>query len=434
MGLTIIDGKAYDLDAFMRVNGHPGGASLLLFEGSDASVAYHSIHPTHPRKHGGVHSSLIQFMVDGGAGNEIPLSACNGNLVFDSEFANNLVSVVYAALWRHRRELTVACNWYILRSVVYTLMYIISAYAWVTNPSIVHGLSFGTTTALMALNIAHDASHGALGGASNIAAKLFDVFGSSSLHWFQQHIMRHHPFTNNYSCDKDISAAEPMIYYYTPAVQKKYDRYIPIHLKFQHYIWFIWHQLYTLVVNIEAYQIKKYPDVHVNKQMIYDARQLLPIRVGTKLLWFFIPMYTSQYTLITYLFHYYIMMATSSLILTTLFMVSHNFEGVNKDDKAQGDDSTCWYMRQIGASCTYGGRVAGALTGGLNYQIEHHLFQKTPSYAYPIIQPYIRAVCEQHNVRYTYFPTMYENLKSAMKHLKINKNMTLDDKDKQHTT
>jgi hypothetical protein len=56
---------------------------------------------------------------------------------------------------------------------------------------------------------------------------------------------------------------------------------------------------------------------------------------------------------------------------------------------------------QVETSCTYGNGIAGALSGGLNYQIEHHLFPRVCSAHYPALSPLVRAVCARHNVSYT---------------------------------
>jgi fatty acid desaturase (delta-4 desaturase) len=87
----------------------------------------------------------------------------------------------------------------------------------------------------------------------------------------------------------------------------------------------------------------------------------------------------------------------TSLILTMLFMLSHNAEPI----KRYPTHNQCWYTMQVETSCTYGNGIAGALSGGLNYQIEHHLFPRVCSTHYPALSPLIRAVCARHNVAYT---------------------------------
>lgn len=433
-GLGIIDGKVYDFTKFYKENGHPGGDEILGFNGTDASVAYHSIHPVHPRKYGGIHYNLRKYCVGTlaisghGDGN---IQKCNDGYVFDSEFSNALVSRVYRHLWEHRKDVDKACNWYLARSIMYILFFSISAVLWILYPSWRVGSVFGLSSALIAMNIAHDASHGALGSYSKSGKIFFDIIGSSSLGWFQQHIMRHHPFTNEYGCDKDIAAAEPFFYFHPEAMFEQFgesgrkrresgssdsniDKIVPFYLRFQHILWIFFFQGYYIAAFIDSVNTKKYPDVVENEYM--KTHKYIKTIVASKVVFIIVPYFNST-SVIQYLLALYAYMATTSLVLATLFMVSHNFEGTLRDR-----ESKCWYTQQVLSSCTYGGRVAGYLTGGLNYQIEHHLFPKLPSYTYPIISPLVREICKEFKVKYTYFPTFWANLRSALSYLRVGDN------------
>ena len=90
-------------------------------------------------------------------------------------------------------------------------------------------------------------------------------------------------------------------------------------------------------------------------------------------------------------------------ILTFLFVLSHNFEGSERHPLTDAalktgegkEDKVDWYAMQASTSCSYGGVVAGYLSGGLNMQIEHHLLPRMSSWEYPLIAPVVRRVCEK---------------------------------------
>ena len=117
--------------------------------------------------------------------------------------------------------------------------------------------------------------------------------------------------------------------------------------------------------------------------------------------------------------HIYIMGVAGSLTLGMLFTLSHNFEDVERDPtasmKTKGEQA-CWYASQVETSSTYGGAIAGALTGGLNFQVEHHLFPRMSSAWYPSIAPKVREICEKHGVRYAYYPYVWENMISTLRY------------------
>ena len=127
----------------------------------------------------------------------------------------------------------------------------------------------------------------------------------------------------------------------------------------------------------------------------------------------------------------------NGILLTFVFVVSHNFlgsdrnptafssasipsssavavEATKKEEKDGDDVRPCWYKAQAETSCTYGGTIGMLLTGGLNLQIEHHLFPRLSSWYYPTIQEDVRACCEKHGVRYAYFPTLFHNVRDML--------------------
>jgi linoleoyl-CoA desaturase len=58
------------------------------------------------------------------------------------------------------------------------------------------------------------------------------------------------------------------------------------------------------------------------------------------------------------------------------------------------------------------------LLGGLNYQIEHHLFPRLPHTLYPSIAPIVERNCLRHGVRYTVQPSLRAALGSHVRHLR----------------
>ena len=119
--------------------------------------------------------------------------------------------------------------------------------------------------------------------------------------------------------------------------------------------------------------------------------------------------------------HIWYMGVVESLSLAIPFALSHNFEDSERDPIAESRQSgkpVDWYKAQVETSSTYGGRIAGYLTGGLNFQIEHHLFPRMSSAWYPYIQPAVREVCAKHGVRYAYYPTFWSNWASTLQYIK----------------
>lgn len=81
-------------------------------------------------------------------------------------------------------------------------------------------------------------------------------------------------------------------------------------------------------------------------------------------------------------------------LLTFVFVLSHNFSGSERQPAQRGTSTDFWKL-QVETSCSYGGSVSMALTGGLNMQIEHHCLPRLNSWHYPRIQAAVRGVCKK---------------------------------------
>jgi fatty acid desaturase len=122
-----------------------------------------------------------------------------------------------------------------------------------------------------------------------------------------------------------------------------------------------------------------------------------------------------------------LMGVAASLALGVLFSLSHNFEHAVRDPTHVLDekgskataagDQVCWFKSQVETSCTYGGAISGYFTGGLNFQVEHHLFPRMSSSWYPYIAPKIREVCKKHGVKYAYYPWIHQNFISTVTYM-----------------
>lgn len=64
-----------------------------------------------------------------------------------------------------------------------------------------------------------------------------------------------------------------------------------------------------------------------------------------------------------------------------------------------------------------GGRVTDLVLGGLNYQIEHHLFPRMPRMNLRHAQPLVRAFCDRHAIPYTE-TSLIESYAQGLRHLR----------------
>lgn len=286
-------------------------------------------------------------------------------------------------------------------------------------------LVYGVSQAFIGLNVQHDANHGAASRRAWINDVLglgADFIGGSKWLWMEQH-WTHHSFTNHHDKDPDSFGAEPMILFndYPPGHPKRTF----IH-GFQAFYYFIVLAGYWIssVFNPEVLDLRQRGALGVGMKM--DSTYVLKSRkyaIFLRLLYIYTnivaPIQNQGFSW-NMVGHILVMGVSSSLTLAILFALSHNFEHVDRDPTYQarhGGEPVCWFKSQVETSSTYGGFIAGCLTGGLNFQVEHHLFPRMSSAWYPYIAPTVREICKKHGVNYAFYPYVHQNLISTIKYL-----------------
>jgi fatty acid desaturase (delta-4 desaturase) len=447
--LCAIDGVLYDLVGFAP--NHPGGEHIEGAGAYDASALYASMHPGRQANN----SALLQkYRV----GTHV---RGDGDIIYryDSVFAKDLLRTVRSTL---RNTSWWAPVGFYLRILVIAAATLYSEWNFIVTGTFFWACLIGVCHAQIGLSIQHDASHGAISKSSAINdffAYGADWIGNSKWIWFQQHILWHHPHTNHPEYDPDTTSAEPFVKF------QPYGEYKWFH-KFQYLFLHLVLSLYgpSIVLNgivISIMQHNEHVPESVGKTK-YMTRQKI-IAWGFRIFYLFricfLPWYIGSAHVVVSLVPSYV----TGILLTFVFVVSHNFEGSDRDptgskledanvpavseQKASKNEEVetvaasrklgeeeeeeksvamndkeikqvCWYKAQAETSCTYGGTIGMLLTGGLNLQIEHHLFPRISSWYYPVIQNDVRACCERHGVQYVYFPTLGHNIIDMLQYIR----------------
>ncbi|HRD44219.1 MAG TPA: fatty acid desaturase, partial [Ferruginibacter sp.] len=79
-----------------------------------------------------------------------------------------------------------------------------------------------------------------------------------------------------------------------------------------------------------------------------------------------------------------------------------------------------WAMHQLATTANFAtkNKLISWLVGGLNFQVEHHLFPKISHIHYPAISKIVKKTCEDFNVKYIEFKYMRDAIISHTLHLK----------------
>ena len=366
---VFIDNKWYDITKFMP--NHPGTKWLHLYNGRDISTIYKSIH-----KRTEIHPLLDRMLVK---------NFYTEPKIVDPKYEfNSPLALEIKKIYKNNYRIAPRIWWY--RTYFINILWIITEWNYKLGPNFINSTILGIAFALMGLCIGHDGSHGAVGSArvNDLFAHYMDFIGSSALNWHHQHVRLHHPYTNEISRDPDTKAGQPLMEIHDVSKKNRYQRYMaPL----------LWIFGLSVVFNLGRIWRLKGRDTWLT--------------VFLRLLFLYRVFYPSV------LFGSYVVFVTG-FILSNLFIISHNTPELERNPF---NKSTCWYKCQIESSSTYGGKIAGFLTGGLNYQIEHHIFPNCNSCYLPNIHNEIINICKKNNVKYTYYPNLLTNIYTTYCHL-----------------
>lgn len=296
---------------------------------------------------------------------------------------------------------------------VYLLLLLVVTSWWAVIPLAVMA---GFCIAAIGFNIQHDGGHRAYSErpwVNKLMALTLDLMGGSSYLWDWKHNSIHHTYPNIDGQDDDIYVG---ILGRLAPQQPRYAFH-----RFQGvYMWFLYGflslkwQLFDDFYNVAAGKIYTHK---IRRPRGKD----LAIFIGGKIVFyslaFVIPMLLHPVWAV--LAVYVIATFVSGVVLAVVFQLAHCLGEAEFPDPiaAPGGGErmeTEWAVHQVQSTVDFarGNRVLSWLLGGLNYQIEHHLFHKICHVHYPALSKVVEEVCHEFGVRYTAHRTMFRALVS----------------------
>jgi linoleoyl-CoA desaturase len=108
--------------------------------------------------------------------------------------------------------------------------------------------------------------------------------------------------------------------------------------------------------------------------------------------------------------------------LSIVFQLAHTVEGNTfpKPDKDTGNIENEWAIHQVETTANFApkSKFAAWYQGGLNFQIEHHLFSNISHIHYPAISKIVEKTCREFGISYVSFPTVWSAVVGHYRFLK----------------
>lgn len=302
--------------------------------------------------------------------------------------------------------------------VPFILLLLIPMSAWIALPLVI---LMGIGMAGIGMCVMHDAVHGSYSTkdwVNKLMSGTMYLLGSNVFNWKVQHNMMHHAFTNIDGYDEDIAVKGPI----------RLSQFAPLRKihRYQYIDAFLFYGLMTIQKLTKDFsQLATY-----NREGITKKYQLNPAleytkMVIVKLLYLFIfvglPMILTGFAWWQVVVGFFIMHWTAGCILSTIFQMAHVVEGTSQFKVgADGIVNAEWAVHEVRTTADFarGNLFLNWYIGGLNFQIEHHLFPNICHVHYRKIAPIVEKTAKEFGLTYNLKPGFLSALASHIRRLK----------------
>ncbi len=290
-------------------------------------------------------------------------------------------------------------------AAAYVLLVFVVSTWWLALPLAV---LLGLAVAAVGFNIPHDGGHGAYSErpwVNKLTALALDLVGGSSYVWARKHNAIHHTYSNVTGHDDDINLG--FLGRLSP-----HQKRLAFHRLQHFYVWLLyglltikWHT-FDDFRNVIAGRIGSH---RLARPRGWDLVTFIAGKLVFLLLAFVIPL--RLHPLWAVLAYYLVASVVAGLVLSVVFQLAHCVEEAEFPLPAAdtGRMETAWAEHQVQTTVDFArrSRLISWLVGGLNFQIEHHLFPQICHVHYAALAPIVEQTCRESGLRYAEHETFF---------------------------
>lgn len=273
------------------------------------------------------------------------------------------------------------------------------------------------------LSVMHDAIHGSFSNNKTVnlvVGEVINLVGGASINWKIQHNVLHHTYTNVDDFDEDIDS--PFFLRFSPNKKR-----IGIH-RFQYiYAWFFYGLItvnWAFFADFDSlirYKRKGLIRSSSKYSFTFHFCKTTILRLAYFAYTIVLPLWLSEATVLTVVSNFFIMHFVAGVILSSIFQPAHVME-ISSYSNAKGGEAipTDWASHQVMNTVNFAtkNKIFTWFVGGLNHQVEHHLFPSICHVHYTKLSRIVKETAEEFNLPYHNLPTFRSAIWSHMKMLK----------------
>ncbi len=277
----------------------------------------------------------------------------------------------------------------------------------------------GFVLALIGFNIMHEGGHQTFSSRpwlNTLAAYFLNVLGGNTYYWKIKHNINHHTYTNIEGMDSDIDV-KPFMRLHTEQPHHWFHRY-------QYVYWVVLYGI-SYVVWVFYHDFEKY----VTGKITMDGKAEKLARKEHVIFWVTKLFYIGAYLVVPIyavgwlwaLVGFAIVTFVCGLTISVVFQLAHVVEGTDfpKPVGTSGKVAQEWAIHQLQTTSNFATRsqVVSWLLGGLNFQVEHHLFPRISHVHYPAINQLLKQTCQEHQIPYLEQSSFLEAFRSHIRYI-----------------
>ena len=278
----------------------------------------------------------------------------------------------------------------------------------------------GLNLAVIGFNVMHEGGHQTFSRhawLNKASAYFLNVLGGNTYYWKIKHNVNHHTYTNIEGMDSDIDV-KPFMRLHEEQPRRAYHR-------FQHIYWVLLYGISYLVwIFYEDFQKYFSGKVSVNNEKKTLANGEHIIFWITKII--FVTVYVAIPIIVVgwlpWLIGFLTITFICGLAISIVFQLAHVVEGTqfHSAHPTEGNVKLEWAVHQVNSTANFAtsSKALYWLLGGLNFQIEHHLFPRVSHIHYPAVSRFVKESCRECNVVYTEYTSMFKAIVSHLRYLR----------------
>lgn len=280
----------------------------------------------------------------------------------------------------------------------------------------------GLATAGIGFSVMHDANHGAYSRnktVNTVLGYLMNLIGGNTINWRIQHNVLHHSYTNVSGMDEDIDAGK--ILRFSPHQERYWFH------RFQHiYAWFFYGLMtFMWITTKDIRQLIRYSRSGLLSTQGVTLSWALAELIITKVIYYgyllVLPMIMLDIPWYMTLLYFSMMHFILGLTTACVFQMAHVMdETAYPLPDEEGNLENSWAVHQLLTTANFApkSRIMSWYVGGLNFQIEHHLFPNICHIHYPKLSRIVRETAERFGLPYNVQPTFLAALGNHAKMLR----------------